>query len=64
MKCTERVKTKRRTCFVLAGMLAILSFLVSSFGTPSRPNVIFILMDDMGYSDVSCYGAHRAIPAL
>jgi len=44
---------------VLAGMLTILSFPVSSFGAPSRPNVIFILVDDLGYSDVSCYGATK-----
>ena len=30
-----------------------------SLGEASKPNVIFILMDDMGYSDVSCYGAKK-----
>ena len=24
-----------------------------------QPNVIFIIADDLGYGDMSCYGAHR-----
>ena len=25
--------------------------------TPDRPNIIFILADDMGYGDLSCFGS-------
>lgn len=28
-------------------------------GTAERPNVIFIVADDLGYADLSCYGATR-----
>lgn len=24
---------------------------------PSRPNILFILADDMGFSDIGCFGA-------
>lgn len=33
------------------------SFLVSCKHEPPKPNVIFILLDDFGYSDLGCYGS-------
>ncbi len=44
---------KRRIYLVLIGLLAVAAH------AAQKPNVIFILMDDMGYSDVSCYGSQK-----
>jgi len=33
-------------------------------GQPKRPNVVLILCDDMGYSDIGCYGGEIDTPRL
>ena len=48
------MKTKERT--VVAGLLAATAMNVFAGGKAEKPNIIFILCDDMGYGDLACYG--------
>ncbi|MBL9144590.1 MAG: arylsulfatase [Verrucomicrobiaceae bacterium] len=47
-------------------LLALLlsTLVVTSSFAASKPNVVFILADDLGYSDLGCYGGDIATPNL
>ena len=50
--------------------IAVLLFCVSHFLAPAamvmakQPNIVFIISDDMGYSDLGCYGGEIDTPVL
>ena len=51
-------------CFSSLLFLACLLFPVSGGAENSKPNIIVVLADDLGYSDLGCYGSEIQTPRL
>jgi len=56
----------RRTqiCCTVLFALSVAALALSAEGAPRRPNVLLILADDLGYSDLGCYGSEIETPNL
>src|SRR5690606_6754104 len=52
--------------FYLGTLISALSFgsCVREQPKDNRPNIVLIMADDMGYSDIGCYGSEIATPNL
>ncbi len=49
---------------LLAILLCVQAALATQPNDSSRPNIILILVDDMGYSDIGCYGGEVKTPNI
>ncbi|PHR87072.1 MAG: arylsulfatase [Blastopirellula sp.] len=61
-RMNRREFTKVMTLTLAA--LATLLFAADSFGREQRPNIVLIMADDMGFSDVGCYGGEIKTPYI
>jgi len=57
-------KRNRFLCLISVAALFLVCVASVNAADPPRPNIILIMADDLGYSDLGCYGGEIATPNL
>ena len=47
-----------------AAMLALLGVITPANAQTKKPNIVLIIADDMGYSDITCFGGEIQTPNI
>jgi len=58
------MKASPLACLALPSLLLLGSGALQAAGVPPRPNIVVMLVDDMGFSDIGCYGSEIPTPNL
>ena len=58
----EGESTMKRTCCLALALLSGLPVVAQC--AEAKPNIVYILADDLGYSDLGCYGGEIETPNL
>ncbi|VGO13837.1 Arylsulfatase [Pontiella desulfatans] len=53
----------QKRCLCIAGLLVVVTLNLGAAGQ-TKPNILLIMVDDMGYSDLGCYGGEIKTPNI